>query len=97
MADRLFISELQVDLRLPATAAMLLKHFDTQMPTFPPPENKPALLPPGLFDSQMYLLISEIVEFCLVYTLMFCGLTGSAVQLFVSRFFPHQALHFRAL
>lgn len=35
MADRSFISELQVDLRLPATAAVLLKHFNTQMPTLP--------------------------------------------------------------
>lgn len=29
MADRPFILELQVVLRLPATGAVLLKHFDT--------------------------------------------------------------------
>lgn len=74
MADRPFIFVLQVFLRRPVPTAVLLKHCDTQMPKLP-------FLPPALFDSQMYLLISEISnyvseDFC---TMMFSGLTGSAV------------------
>lgn len=59
--DQPFIFELQVVLRLPVTAAVLSKHFDTQMPTLPP-ENKPVLLLLGLFHSQKYLLISEVLN-----------------------------------